>query len=116
MEKTFRLARTTQCSKCPWKKSTDPNKIPNGYSVEKHKNLSCTIANGPDNLFNGKLSAMACHETSGGNEQYCIGWLMNQLGPGNNLLLRLKMRNCENAGELKVYGKQHETFEDTIPK
>lgn len=22
-----------QCEKCPWKVSTDPRKIPNGYSV-----------------------------------------------------------------------------------
>lgn len=35
---------TTQCKKCPWKKGTNPNEIPNGYSVGKHEHLENTIA------------------------------------------------------------------------
>ncbi|MBE8232349.1 MAG: hypothetical protein HAW67_01345 [Endozoicomonadaceae bacterium] len=42
------LKRTRQCKKCPWIKGVDAQQIPNGYSVEKHKALKCTIANKDD--------------------------------------------------------------------
>lgn len=58
---------------------------------------------------------MACHEHEPGDEAHCVGWLMNQLGPGNNIGLRLKMMSCENAKHIKLDGEQHETFEDTLP-
>ncbi len=47
---------------------------------------------------------------------YCIGWLNQQLGIGNNIGLRIQMLSCENVNEIKVYGKQHQRFEDTLPK
>lgn len=47
---------------------------------------------------------------------YCIGWLYNQLGRGNNIALRLKMMHCENIGDMKIIGEQHQTFEQTLPK
>lgn len=59
---------------------------------------------------------MACHEHSLGEEAHCIGWLMNQLGPGNNIALRMKMLSCENAHRIRLDGEQHETFEATLPK
>lgn len=33
-----------QCKKCPWKVSTDPYDIPNGYCPDKHAKLSSTVA------------------------------------------------------------------------
>lgn len=56
---------------------------------------------------------MACHETE---DAHCIGWLVNQLGPGNNIALRLAMRACENITAVKLLGAQHATFEDTLPR
>jgi len=56
---------------------------------------------------------MACHED---HEAHCIGWLMNQIGPGNNLGLRIRLTTCENARDIKLIGEQHETFEDTLPQ
>lgn len=56
---------------------------------------------------------MACHEI---HDTPCVGWLVNQLGPGNNINLRMHIRHYENANELIVVGEQHENFEDTIPK
>lgn len=111
MEK-FKLKRTTQCGKCPWKVSTDPNKIPGGYSREKHEALSCTISNGLN--LGGRINAMACHHSNTGDEHHCVGWLYNQLGVGNNIALRMHMRNCENLKNLKVIGKQHERFQQTL--
>ena len=110
----FRLKRTVQCARCPWKVSTDPYDIPNGYDVEKHKNLSCTISDGRFNL--SQIKAMACHHSKEGNEEYCVGWLHNQLGVGNNIALRIKMMGCENAHNIKTKGKQHQRFEDTLPE
>lgn len=114
----FKLKRTKQCAKCPFKVSTNPHDIPDGYDVEKHRNLSCTISdkNNPLVSLSKGLNAMACHHSETGNEDYCIGWLNNQLGVGNNIALRLKMMNCENIGEIKVYGKQHEEFSQTLPE
>lgn len=113
--KSFKLKLTKQCAKCPFKKTTNPYEIPFGYSVKKHKNLSCTIANELNNNLTGTLKAMACHLSSDEN-LYCVGWLHNQLGVGNNILLRLKMINCTNIGEIEIVGEQHEKFEDTLPK
>lgn len=111
---SWNLKRTTQCAKCPWRIDVDPKDIPNGYDVEKHKRLKNTIAKPGDYsaLFGGGLHVMACHET---NDAHCIGWLMNQVGPGNNIALRLLMRRCANADKIKLAGEQHKKFEDTIP-
>ena len=109
----WRLQRVRQCKKCPWKASTNPFEIPDGYDVDKHKALLETIAT-PGNLFPVKV--MACHHSEPGKEQYCIGYLYNQLGAGNNIGLRLKMLNCSNVNRIQVVGPQHETFEDTLPK
>lgn len=113
MEK-FLLNRTKQCKKCPWKVSVDPLTIPDGYSVEKHKALSCTIAK--DASFNKELKVMACHESSNDKPEHCIGWLNNQLGPGNNIPLRISMMHCSNISSIELDGLQHATFEDTLPK
>lgn len=109
----MKLKRTKQCEKCPWKKSTNPFDIPGGYCVTKHENLKETIAV-PGSLKPTKV--MACHHSKPGKEMHCVGWLHNQLGVGNNLHLRLQMRNCENISSLKVIGEQHEKFSDTLPE
>ena len=108
---TWRLKRTTQCVKCPWRVEVDPHDIPNGYCEDKHRALKDTIA-GPDGNFLGSLRAMACHET---HDAHCIGWLVNQIGPGNNIGLRIRMMSCENASAITLRGEQHETFEETLP-
>jgi hypothetical protein len=48
MSEKFKLKRTIQCAKCPWKVDTDPYEIPDGYCEIKHKNLQDTIANEND--------------------------------------------------------------------
>lgn len=110
MADRWKLKRTAQCVKCPWRVATDPHEIPNGYSVEKHRALACTIAVPGD--IRGSRSAMACHEA---HDAHCIGWLMNQVGPGNNIGLRIRMMSCENAAKIRLRGEQHRRFEDTLP-
>lgn len=113
MEK-FKLTRVKQCKHCPWKVDTDPYDIPDGYCPTKHENLKETIATPGD--FRGSGKAMACHHSNGSDKMFCVGWLNNQLGPGNNIGLRMQMMNCENIRDLKVVGEQHERFEDTLPQ
>lgn len=112
---TMKLKRTKQCAKCPWRKDVNPHDIPNGYSEEKHCALKGTIARPGDLsavLNRRAMRIMACHET---HDAHCIGWLVNQLGPGNNIGLRIAMRNCENMDKVRTVGEQHETFEETLP-
>ncbi len=59
---------------------------------------------------------MACHETTGGNELPCVGWLYNQLGEGNNIPLRLAVLYGRVDGNVLIVGKQHRTLEDTFPE
>lgn len=104
-----------QCAKCPWKVTTDPNEIPNGYSAELHEKLSGTIAE-PATLPKGPLRVFACHETPKGKELPCVGWLMHQLGPGNNIGLRISVSEGRIDANVKTVGEQHQSFEDTLPK
>jgi hypothetical protein len=110
------LRRTVQCKKCPWKKDTNPFEIPDSYCDIKHENLRNTIANPSEVNVGGNLNAMACHESDIGKEDYCIGWLNNQLSVGNNIGLRIQMMHYKNAKDIKVIGDQHKTFEETLPK
>jgi len=110
---SWKLKRVRQCDKCPWKVSTDPHEIPDGYSEERHRALACTIAE--PGSFRGTAHVMSCHEHSTEDGAYCVGWLSHQLGPGNNLGLRMRMLDCENVGALRLDGEQHQTFEDTLP-
>lgn len=109
--KTWKLKRTRQCEKCPWLASTNPRDIPNGYDVEKHEALCKTIAEPGSCRDTGR--AMACHES---HDTHCLGWLTNQIGPGNNIPLRIRMMSCANAKGITLLGEQHETFEDTLPR
>lgn len=58
MADTFKLKRTVQCAKCPWRVTTNPFEIPHGYDLEKHRALACTIAQPGALTGNGR--AMAC--------------------------------------------------------
>lgn len=110
------LRRTRQCAKCPWRVSTNPHEIPNGYAEGLHAALADTIAD-PGSVagLGGPLRAMACHESPVGDEAECVGWLVHQLGPGNNIPLRIAMMSIPNAGRLVTVGEQHQSFEDTLP-
>ena len=109
----WKLKRTKQCAKCPWKKTTNPHDIPDGYSEKLHQSLSNTIAK-PGSI-NKSIVAMSCHETATEEETYCIGWVYQQAGIGNNIGLRIRLMSCSNANEIEIDGQQHIKFEDTLP-
>jgi hypothetical protein len=104
-----------QCKACPWKRSVKPAQdIPNGYCESKHRALESTIAE-PGVLQLGSLRMMACHESSVGSEEPCVGWLSNQMGPGNNLALRFAAMRGQ-IEPFETVGPQHECLADTYPK
>jgi hypothetical protein len=103
-----------QCKTCPWKVGADVALIPN-YQRDQHEKLTCTIADGPYVPAAGILRAMACHYSTERKNKPCIGWIYNQLGPGNNIGVRLAVM----TGRLpvpKIDGDQYETFEETLGK
>lgn len=104
-----------QCKGCPWKVGVDPTKdIPQGYCKRKHQKLEVTIA--PEGRYvPGPLRMMSCHETPTGAEQPCVGWLVNQLGDGNNIGLRLHCIKNRGLTDVETVGPQHATFKDTLP-
>lgn len=113
MSNGWKLKRTAQCAKCPWRAEVDPHDIPNGYCETKHRALADTIAKPGDlSSLTRPLRVMACHET---DDAHCIGWVHNQLGDGNNIALRLRMVDCHNVGKLRLRGVQHPDFESTLP-
>jgi Family of unknown function (DUF6283) len=105
-----------QCKKCPWRKDVNPRDIPNGYCERKHAALGpATIAEPGALNLGARLGIMACHESPVGREVPCVGWLMHQLGPGNNIALRLAVHSGRIDADVETVGEQHETFEDTLP-
>jgi len=115
---SWKLKRTRQCAKCPWKTTTDPHSIPHGYDPNLHCKLESTIADpeaGADELKSAmtsqQLMIMACHEE---HPTHCIGWLHNQLHH-NNIPLRIAAINCTNLAQLQLDGSQHSTFDATLP-
>jgi hypothetical protein len=113
MSATTKNTKRRQCAKCPWKISTDPFQIPNGYSVEKHKSLDRTIAPPSSVNLSAPLHIMACHETE---RVPCAGWLSNQLGVGNNLPLRIAVMRGRLSADFELDGDQHPDLESTFPK
>lgn len=107
----MRLSHTQQCSTCPWKLGSTVSDIPN-YEESRHRGLDSTIADSLD--WSDRTTNMSCHYAKDGEPRYCIGWLSHQLGPGNNIGLRLQMLNCENIGDLVLDGPQVDSFDDTF--
>lgn len=105
-----------QCAKCPWRTDVDPHDIPGGYCEVRHRNLRITIAE-PGSLrgMGSDLKVMACHEFPEGKESACVGWVFNQLGPGNNIALRLQAMGGEFKGWKLANVAQHQRFKDTLP-
>lgn len=111
--KKFSLPITNQCKNCPWKESVNPADIPNGFDYKAHKKL---LDNQPKVLEIDKpLHVMSCHNSNDNDGMFCIGYLHNQLNQGNNISLRLRMLNCDNIAQIRVFGKQRKNFKDVKP-
>ncbi len=113
----WQLNQTKQCKTCPWRKESKVENIPN-YSSRLHQDLEDTIAylspeeqlsdSSPENI-------MLCHHSNLDSDQtFCIGWVHNQLGVGNNIKLRMYFMGCKNGNQIEVVGEQVKSFEDTF--
>lgn len=114
-EEEPRPKKRRQCKHCPWKVTTNPRDIPNGYCERKHKALESTIANPDIPPVVGAVRVMACHETPVGRELACVGWLANQLGPGNNIALRMAVSDHMIDADFELDGEQHLSLAETLP-
>lgn len=113
----WKLNQVIQCQTCPWRQDSKTKDIPH-YSLECHRETEATIAyKMPEEQLSDLSSqkAMLCHYSNPNSEQlYCIGWLHNQLGVGNNIKLRLAFMTCKNGNEIQVIGEQVKSFKDTF--
>lgn len=102
-----------QCRSCPWRVDCEPTRdIPNYDCALAHRLGQTTIRSGLESI-SSTLHIMACHYSKPGEEFACAGWLHNQIGPGNNLGVRLRVA----TGQLpvpEVDGEQHDRYEDTL--
>lgn len=102
-----------QCRKCPWKVGTGKN-IPNGFARDARDRMQRMTAM-PGSLVRTEL-LMQCHETPETKPLPCVGWLVHQLGPGNNLRLRMALIAGQIDGNVETIGPQHRRPEDVVPR
>lgn len=102
-----------QCRRCPWKTSTGRN-IPNGFAHDARELVQRMVARSAS-LIDSHEIAQQCHETLDDDPLPCVGWLVNQLGPGNNLPLRLRVMLGQVDANVVTVGPQHRRIEDIVP-
>lgn len=100
-----------QCATCPWKRGANVRKIP-GYSRELHEKLRNTIAE--PGRFDAGARIMECHYSKDDAPVACVGWMAHQLGPGNNIGLRLMVTFGQIDGNVRTVGPQKASFEETL--
>lgn len=105
-----------QCKSCPWKAGASVDDIPR-YSRAKHRSLASTIAEpGSFAGIGGGMQMMQCHGSTDAAPMVCVGWLAHQIGPGNNLALRLRVATTPSLRDFVVDGPQRETFAETFAR
>lgn len=102
-----------QCKRCPWKVSTGKN-IPNGFAEDARERLQRMTAV-PGSLERTERM-MQCHETPNEEPLPCVGWLVHQLGSGNNLRLRMAVISGQIDPNVETVGPQHSHPENVVPK
>lgn len=104
-----------QCKSCPWRVDCVPDRdIPN-YVPDLHAKLDASIQSGLQTMFCRVRHVMACHHSKPGEEFPCAGWLHHQIGPGNNIGVRIAVMTGHYPVP-EIDGDQHETFEATLPE
>lgn len=79
-----------QCASCPWKLSINPDALPANYGhVDRDAVVRASAE--PGSFRRPEGPPIGCHVVRPGPVLPCVGWLVQQLGPGNNLALRMKV-------------------------
>jgi hypothetical protein len=96
---SWKLNRTKQCEKCPWKVSVSAT--PPNYEWDDKVVM-------PDHSSGeGTISMIPCLESTKDSTEYCVAWIQNQVGGAHNPRLRNNMHYFENGKDVKTIGKQH---------
>lgn len=94
-----------QCASCPWKRSVNPDSLPGGYGhVDREAVARASI--GDTVSLRREAPRMGCHVVRPGPVLPCVGWLVQQLGPGNNLALRMDVMVGRVDGNVETVGPQ----------
>lgn len=103
-----------QCRKCPWRVDVDPTDIDN-YDRDMHEAMIDRLSHrgGFETVLHG-LRIMACHESKEGAEFPCVGWMAHELGPGNNIGLRIAAAAGRIDTDFELVGDQHPSLESTL--
>lgn len=114
-KRTRKLKRTKQCANCPWKKSTKHEDIDRreGFDVEYYKSVRDDFVSRPGFIgMSQDHDNMGCHKHPDEDDVPCIGWLAHEVGPGNNIGLRLWLTQFENSWDIETVGEQHKSIYD----
>lgn len=103
-----------QCQTCPWRADVDPRNIPGGYGHVIAELLAEHTPSGPASLAS-TLHIATCHEKPERAKLPCVGWLVHQLGAGNNLALRLRVIHGCIDGNVRTVGPQRDLCRELLP-
>lgn len=98
-----------QCASCPWKTSIDPDALPGKYGHVRRDAVARASASGTRSLRTD-TPGMGCHVKRPGPVLPCVGWLVQQLGPGNNIGLRMQVAAGLVDGNVETVGPQRATL------
>lgn len=94
-----------QCKTCPWRVENDPMDIPNGpkeAAVDLLSGWSTGLQLAPS-----RMGGMGCHQSKMDETDLpCVGWLAWELGPGNNIGLRVRVMRDPRLCNWELVGEQ----------
>ncbi len=97
-----------QCASCPWKRSVDPDRLPGSYGHVDRDAVATHSAEGTRSLRRD-TPGMGCHVKRNAGLP-CVGWLVQQLGPGNNIAMRIAVSIGQVDGNVETVGPQRTTL------
>ena len=103
-----------QCVTCPWRADVDPWNMPGGHGYVLPEMLSSHTPSGMESLATPVLRVATCHEAAIAKKLPCVGWLVHQLGPGNNFAVRLAVLRGSIDANVRTLGKQRDLPEEIL--
>jgi len=102
-----------QCATCPWRADVDPRDIPGGHGHVVPEKLAVHTPSGVESLAHD-LRVATCHEAAIGAKLPCVGWLVHQLGPGNNLAVRVAVLRGSLDANVRTIGEQRDLPQELL--
>lgn len=102
-----------QCRTCPWRADVDPTNIPEGHGRVDGRMLALSVADGLESLANPNVINAECHAYPG-TGLVCVGWLVHQLGPGQNFSVRMKVIKGRIDANVETVGPQRNLVDEML--